>query len=174
MNRCISPYFQLDAISRRIAFERATQVVNRKARGPRNQPVGDPRGNLAGEQRIVSLLSPAVDQVVPLVEFLHEHRNIERVVLQVAVERHDYVAGGMLDAGLHCRRLPVVAAKADHFHAQVASGELFQPLAAAVGRAVIDEHNLPRPRQARQHHRQLLISGGMFSSSLQTNDDGNS
>ena len=53
--------------------------------------------------------------------------------------------------------LAEVPAEADHLHALVALGQFLQALLRAVGRAVIDEHDFPRPSEPRQHGQKLLV-----------------
>src|SRR6059036_517424 len=100
-----------------------------------------------------------MNNVVSFVEFLNERRNVERIVLQIAVEGDDRLAGRMMDAGLQRSGLAKIPPKADDLDPLIGGGNLLEPSSAAIRRAVIDEHNLPRPRQARQHGRELLVQG---------------
>jgi len=74
---------------------------------------------MLAEERVLPLFPPAVHQVVSFVDLGQQHLDIGRIVLQVAVHRHNHVARGELQAGLHGCRLAVIAAKTDDLHASV-------------------------------------------------------
>ena len=78
------------------------------------------------------LLAPAVDEIVALIELRDHHRDVEGVVLQVAIQRDDHVALRVPDSRVHRRRLSIVAAEADDFHALVTRSQLLQYLHAAI------------------------------------------
>ena len=77
------------------------------------------------------------------VERVEQLRDVLRLVLQVAVHRHDRVAAGAREPGVHRRVLAEVALEAHDAHARVALVERAQPREGAVGRAVVDEDRLP-------------------------------
>src|SRR4051812_13031058 len=70
--------------------------------------------------------------------------------------------------------LAVVAAEADELHALVAASQVAQSLDTAIGRAVIDEDDLPGLADARQNSRELLIQErDIVELVANGNDDGN-
>ncbi len=94
-----------------------------------------------------------MDQVVPFHQLVQHQRNVGRIVLKVGVHRHDHVAAGHVQPGVHCRGLPEVAAKADHLHVTIDCGKSFQLLERAIGRAVVHQQDLMLVRQRPQHRR---------------------
>src|SRR5262245_56316956 len=126
-------------------LQRATRCANREACSARDQPIGDPRGKLARQQRVLPLFPPAMNEVVAFVELANQRWNVERVVLQIAIKRNDHFARRMLDSRLHGRGLAIVAAKADNLDPLVAASEFVQSRSAAIGGAVIDKDDFPRP-----------------------------
>ena len=55
---------------------------------------------MAREPRIFPVFSPTVNEVVPFVDLGHKQRNISRVVLQVAIDRHDHLAASVFQPAL--------------------------------------------------------------------------
>ena len=80
-----------------------------------------------------------------------------RVVLHVAIEKHEDLAAAVVDPRLDRGGLPEVAAKADHAHTSVARRELTQALGAAVAAAVIDVHDLERTAERFDHPHELAM-----------------
>ncbi len=89
-------------------------------------------------------MAPADDDVVALVDLREERADVGRIVLQVAVHRHEHLAARLLDAGRHGRRLAVVAAELHDAHARVAARDLGGELERAVPAAVVHEDHLER------------------------------
>ena len=78
---------------------------------------------------------------------LDQHGNVTRVVLQVAVHGDDDVASGAVDACLHRSGLAKVALQAQSTDVWPdLGGVLAEAKPCAVGAAVIDDDQLPRPR----------------------------
>ena len=125
-----------------VSLECAAVVVQVDPGDARDQPVGDARGQGSIDEPISSFAAPAADDVVALVEARQQRRDIERVVLQVAVERHDDVGARHVKAGRKRRGLPVVLTKAGHPEFRECRGLLGEQAKSAVGAAVIDTDEL--------------------------------
>ena len=80
---------------------------------------------------------------VDAVERLEQPRDVLRLVLQVAVHRHDAVAARPREAGVHRRVLAEVPLEPDDAHARISLVDRAQRRERAVGRAVVDEDRLP-------------------------------
>ena len=65
-------------------------------------------------------------------------------VLQVGVDHRDHVAAGVLQSGGERRLVAKVAGQVHDAHARVGVGDPVEDLRRAVGRAVVDEHQLER------------------------------
>src|SRR5205814_213354 len=105
---------------------------------------------------VAALGLPTGDEVEALVELGEEARDLGRVVLQVAVDRHDDVAARVREPGHQRRRLAEVAAHphdAYRIRARVQPGER-RP--GAVGRAVVDEDRFPLATGQLERDAQLL------------------
>ena len=72
-----------------------------------------------------------------------EPRDVLRLVLEVAVHRHDAVAARPREPRVHRRVLAEVALEADDAHARVLFVQRAERRERAVGRAVVDEDRLP-------------------------------
>src|SRR5918995_4450531 len=106
-------------------------------------PVKEPRSP-APQGGILAVALPAGDELEALVELAHQGGDLTGVVLAVAVECDDDVAGAVLEARPERRRLAEVSAQPNQAHGLVLGGEAFEELGRAVGRAVVDEDHLPR------------------------------
>ncbi len=95
-------------------FQRTAVVVKLDAGRKRDDRVGDHRGQAAIEERIFPVLSPARDDVgAALLQDFDHPRNVARIVLQVAVGRHDVAAARVGEAGGKRGSLAEVSAEAD-------------------------------------------------------------
>ena len=84
-------------------------------------------------------------------------RDVVRVVLQVAVQEHQHVAAAVVDPRLDGRRLPEVAAKADHPDPRVPRRKLPELVGAPVAAAVVDVQDLKGGAEGFQHAGQLAV-----------------
>ena len=111
-----------------------------------DQLVGDLRRNLAQEQAVLAVLAPAGDEVEVFVQQPGDHaRDVDRVVLQVAVHGHDDIAARRIDAGLHGGGLLEVARQFDDAHVRaVLLHRLQGALDRRIAAAVVDQHQFPR------------------------------
>ena len=142
---------------RAIRLERRPEIVQRHARQLRHQPVRDSRRQAARPQVVDALLPPAADDVVPFAQFREEPGNLFRRVLQVAVHRHDHVAGGPVEARRESRGLTVVPRERREPHARVAPGNRRQRFGGAVAAAVVHIHDFRRQTDQEEHLRQAFV-----------------
>ena len=71
-----------------IGLQRAAEVAQMNARHVRDDPVRDLRRQHAGDV-IAAVMPPPADHVVALVDLFEQVRDVVRVVLHVAVEKHE-------------------------------------------------------------------------------------
>ena len=108
-------------------------------------------------QRVAPLRLPARDEVEALVELREQPRDLGGIVLKVAVDRDDDVALGFLEAGLQRGGLAEVAPEPDDAYLVVLRVQTRERREGAVGRAVVDEDDLPRPTEWFEHGRELVV-----------------
>ena len=128
-----------------VGLQAAPVVAQFDAGHAGDQAIGDLRWNLAQEQAVLAVLAPAGDEVEILVEQAGHHaRDVDRVVLQVAVHGHDHVAARRVEAGLHGGRLFEVAGQFDDTDVRaVFTGALQAAIHRRIAAAVIDQHQFP-------------------------------
>ena len=139
-----------------VGLEPAVHVVEPDPGDPARDGVEDLRRDPPRE-RVAPLRLPAGDEVVALVELGEEPRDLGRVVLQVAVNCHDDVSGGLAEARIERGRLAEVPAQPDDADVVVRVVQPGQRAEGAVGRAVVDEDRLPRPPVAGEGRGQLVV-----------------
>ena len=89
----------------------------------------------------------AARDVVPGLDGLDEPRDVLRLVLQVAVHRHDQVAAGARQPGMHGGVLAEAALETDGADAGVVGVQALERGERAVGGAVVDDDDLERPAE---------------------------
>ena len=143
MKRCISPYKRnvVDQFAA-VGLEGRAKVVNVHAGKLRHQPVRATRRNAPHHEIVDALFSPAADNVVALFQLFEEIWNLARVMLQIAIHREDEVSLRVVEAGGEGRGLSEIAAQLDDEDAAVYGSDLFQQFVTAIGRSVVDEHQL--------------------------------
>ena len=94
-------------------LERAAVVVEPDPGDAGDQPVGDGRGDAAGQETVPPLPPPAADDVIALLDLGDEKRDVVGIVLQVGVQADDDVAAGVVEAGDQGRRLAEIFPQAD-------------------------------------------------------------
>ncbi len=127
---------------RAIGLERASIVLDRHAGDLGNQPVCDHRRNLAGDQPVLAIESPANDDVVALVDLREEVHDVLRIILQIAVHGDEHLAAGLLDARCHRGCLPVVPPEIHDAYPRVCTRNLDGAVQRAVVAAIVDQHDL--------------------------------
>ena len=132
-----------------VGAQHASIVVHRHAHDHRGHPVLQIRGEAAiGE--VVALLAPSADHVVARIDRGEQARNFLGRILQVGVERHHDLAAALAKAGQDGGVLAEVARQFDHAHrAMRARGDLAQDVERLIGRAVVDEQELPTAARTR-------------------------
>ncbi len=115
------------------------------------------RDGIASGQRVAPLRLPARDEVEALVELREQARDLGRVVLEVAVDRDDDVALRLLEARLQRRRLAEVPPQPDDAHVVVSRVQARERRERPVGRAVVDEDDLPRLLERLERRGELLV-----------------
>src|SRR5262245_30726974 len=102
-----------------VCLEGAAVVVKVNSSHARDEPVGEPRRNLATE-RVMPLFAPAAYDVVPLLQLVQQALDVDRVVLQITVHEDQDLALTVLNAGLQSCRLAEVAPEANNADARIA------------------------------------------------------
>ena len=100
------------------------------------------------------------DNVVSLFKLFEEGRNLGRIMLQIAIHRENAFALRMVEARRQCRGLSKVATKFHHQHPAIHRRNLFQQLVAAVGRAIVHQHQLKTLTDLLHDRLQLVIERG--------------
>lgn len=121
------------------------------------KPSGHSGGALSHES-VLSISAPAANKV-GIAEFLHQSREVCRVILQVSVERGDERSICGVDAGPDCRALSAVPVEANAFDAGLclAGGLDFFPCRIAA--VIIHKHEFPVIGQPRKCCRDFIRHG---------------
>lgn len=110
-------------------------------------PVDDPvkqRGGIALPARLAGAGDALADHdLIALVPLLHHLRNQRRRVLQIGVQQHDRLAGGVIDAGGERLLLAEIAAEFDSADAAVLRMPIAEPGEGVVLAAVVDGDDFP-------------------------------
>ena len=125
-----------------VDLERAAVVADRQPGDAADQPVGEHRGQLARQPLVLPVHAPADDEVVALLQLGEHHRDVGRIVLQVAVHGDEEAAARELDPRGHRRGLAVVALEPQHPDAVVASDQVARARHRGVAAAVVHEQDL--------------------------------
>ncbi len=108
------------------------------------QPV-EPAGGAELEARLAgALLADRVDDVTARPPVVEHRLDQLRRVLEVGVEHHHGVAGGVVETGGERGLVAEVPRQGDDAHPRVAVGQLLQRVRRAVRGAVVDQHQLER------------------------------
>ena len=125
-----------------VRLQPAVHVVQPQSRHVADDPVEELRGD-APRERIATLLLPARHEVESLVELREQPRNLGRIVLLVAVDRHDRRPGRLREAGGERCGLAEVPAQPDDAHVAGTCVQPCQRRERPIRRAVVDEDGLP-------------------------------
>jgi len=101
-------------------------------------------------------MAPTAHQVVALLQLLQQHRDISRIVLQIAIEGHDHLAAAGIETGRHCWGLAVIAAQQHRHQLRRLGRQLLQHRCGAIAGAVVHQHQLKRSPQRPQGRQQPL------------------
>jgi hypothetical protein len=153
-------------VERGEGVERAVEEASRGDLEPALRVFGAPHG---------------VDDVVSLAGLVHERRDDLGRMLEVGVHRDDEVAGRCGEAGGQGDLVPEVPRQPDPPEALVVTGRGFDRLPGGVGRAVVDDDDLPLRRQVLEdpgqapeqlRNRLLLVARGDDDAHLHGADSG--
>ena len=133
-----------------VGVEGAAEVGDRHAGEAAQHPVDQARGKRAAPG-VVARGAAAARDVGPVGERGDEPRDVLGLVLEVAVHRHDDLAAGAREAGVHRRVLAEVALEADGADARVGGVQPLDDRPGAVARAVVDEDELEAAPVERRH-----------------------
>ena len=125
-----------------------------------DQAVGDAGGEFALQSSVLALMAPAAHQVIALPQFGQQHRDVGRIVLQVAIEAHDHLALGDIKPGGHRGGLAVVLAQQHRHQFRDLPADLLQDLSGSVAGAVVDQHQFETFAAGSQRLKQLLHQMG--------------
>src|SRR5215207_4821024 len=100
--------------------------------------------------RVVPRSPPPARHVGARLDCRHQLRDVLRRVLEVAVHRHDDLAAGACEPGVHGRVLPEVPLEADSANPVVRAAQALDLAPGPVGGAVVHEDQLVRPRELLQ------------------------
>src|SRR5215469_15367688 len=125
-----------------ISLEGSAKVVDIHAAQFRHQPVRDARRNAPQPKVVDAVLAPAADDVVALADLLNEHRNIGRIMLEVAIHGDDVFAAGVVESSGEAGGLSKITAEFHDGHPAVDSCDLAQQLERAIGRTVVHQDDL--------------------------------
>ena len=106
---------------------------------------------------IAAFRLPAGDEVESLLELGEQPRDLRRIVLQVAVDGDDDVALRFRKTRLERARLAEVAPEPDDPNVVVCGVQARQRGERAVGRAVVDEDDLPRCVELLERRVELVV-----------------
>ena len=126
-----------------VSLQGTAVVADGNTGEPTNDPIGNPGGNLAGEQPVLSPLPIPHNQIITLSYLGHETGNVGRIVLEIPIHGHHDVPTSVVEPSLHGRRLTVVAGEADHTDAVVLGSQTLGDLGGAVRTAVVHQDQFP-------------------------------
>src|SRR5882672_2276067 len=127
------------------------------ARRKRDDRVGDHRWQTAVEEWILPILSPARDDIGTAFEDFDHPRNVVRVVLKVAIGRHDVAAARVCEARGKRGSLTEVSAEADDSEPVVRLLQRREPRKRVVGAAVVYGDDFKWAAERLQDRRELLV-----------------
>ena len=125
-----------------IGLERAAVVVQGQSQKTADDPVGDPRRDLACDHLVLAIAPPSRHHVVALVELGQQERDVGRIILQIGVHRNQHLTCRCPEPGGQRRSLAVVAPKPDDAKPRAFTGGLLELCETRVVRAVVDHDDL--------------------------------
>src|SRR5437764_15196829 len=107
-----------------ISLQRTAIIMKRYTADSRNQRISNLRRNLARNERVLAILSPAGDDVIAFVDLVEQPRDVRRIVLHVRVHRNEDAPARRMNARSHRRRLTIVSSQSDYSHARILRSNL--------------------------------------------------
>src|SRR6266436_9870524 len=123
-----------------IGFQGASIIVQIDPRNRRDEPVGKRAWQITLERGVLPLLPPARDEIVALIQFGQELRNIGRIILKIAIHGDEDISLGKTNPGHESRRLSGITAQLDE--AQLRPRQLPDNLARLIDAAVVHHNDL--------------------------------
>ena len=148
-----------------VGLEGAAEVVERDAREPGDQAVGDPRGDLAGQPAVLAIAPPARDDVEAQVEPFEEAGDVGRDRSDGRRRSAPAPRPAPGRARPRARRSGRSCACREAIADVLRVGilDLHEPGCRSVGRAVVDEDQLVAQRRGRRARRSARRAGGRRS-----------
>ena len=116
-----------------VGLESGAEIAQVEAGSARHEPVGDARGNLAGDGIVHALLPPAAGDIEALIDFREQRRDIFRSVLEVAIHGDNDFSLGFVKTRGKSGALAEVAPQPDDLQPGICFDKIGQQLEAAVG-----------------------------------------
>src|SRR5207244_558230 len=88
---------------------------------PGDQPIGDHRRQTAAQERVLAIKAPARHQVVALVQFRQQGRDVPRIVLRISVHHSNDIAFSIGQSGGDRRGLAEISFQTHNFKPGVLS-----------------------------------------------------
>jgi hypothetical protein len=139
-----------------VGLQRAAVVVQANPGHTPDQPVGC-AGRHAARCPVLTVLTPAADDVIALVDLLEQTRDVAGVVLQIPVHQNDHVSRGVVEACRQGGRLPEIAPELDELESRIAGAEGGGALEGGVAAPVVDHDDLVGLARPLQHRGQSLV-----------------
>lgn len=108
-----------------VALQGASIITQMDARDSTYQPVGNPGGKDAGEERILSFPPPAADDVISLLQFLQDSRDVGRIVLKIGVKGNYDPTSRIFEASRNRSRLSKIPNKLEEEDLLVSCRDFF-------------------------------------------------
>ena len=122
-----------------VAFQGTSVVVQADSTDPADQTIGQARGKDSGQPGILAILSPAVDHVVTLFEFLHDAGNILRIILEIRVQGNNDFPPSIIKSGGNGCGLPKIAHKLQDTNPLIQGSQALEFLGTPIGASIVDE-----------------------------------
>ena len=128
-----------------ISLQRTPIVVNRNPCQLGDNPISSHRRHTPRPKLILPLLPPTTNQIIASVKLSQHARNVNRIILQIAIHADDVFTARILKTRRHCRRLPSILLKPNNPQTAPAANRNLQP----------------RPRKfcmQRRQHRESIVT----------------
>jgi len=109
---------------------------------PRDEDIGKPGRDLARDQGVLPVATPARHHIVSLVQLVHEATDVGGIVLQIPVERHHHLRAGRVESRRQGGGLSEVARQPDCGQVGARSGRVAQNRRRPIVAAVVDQDGL--------------------------------
>ena len=121
--------------------ERTSHIFDMNAGYLPDEPVAHQTWNLANQNTVLAIGPLTKHRIEAFRQFFEKARNVGGVVLQVAVQSDENVAGGPVDAGLQGGGLAEIAPQPNDLDPAVPRRQFFQAGMRSVNAAVVDKND---------------------------------